>query len=250
MSSSKSSKIFLANVSSKVRRRDLEDAFDKFGKIVDITLKEGRDRFAFIEFDDVRDAEDALDKMNNYELFGRKIRIEFAHGGKRNRGESQSKSASKKNTPCFICNKKGHWANECPKGDGTNIRQGKCFLCGSTSHKMKDCSKKRSISRSRSPSSRSRSRSRSKDRKRSRSRGYSNSRSISRDRRKKSRDRSRDRNRSRERSRDRNNRNGFVDRRRRPRKSRSKSRSSRDKSLSKSKSMDKKIGNTINEKNY
>jgi len=72
-------------VSSKVRRRDLEDAFDKFGKIVDITLKEGRDRFAFIEFDDVRDAEDAVEKMNNYELCERKIRIEFAHGGRKNR---------------------------------------------------------------------------------------------------------------------------------------------------------------------
>jgi RNA recognition motif-containing protein len=62
MSSSKSSKLFLANISSKVRKRDIEDTFEKFGKIVDITLKEGRDRFAFIEYDDVRDAEDALDK--------------------------------------------------------------------------------------------------------------------------------------------------------------------------------------------
>ena len=27
---------------------------------------------------------------------------------------------SDKTTACFICNKKGHWANECPKGDGAS----------------------------------------------------------------------------------------------------------------------------------
>lgn len=24
----------------------------------------------------------------------------------------------KKNSECFICNKKGHWASECPEGAG------------------------------------------------------------------------------------------------------------------------------------
>ena len=47
-----------------MKRKDLEEVFEKYGKIMDINLKdkEGREKFAFVEFDDVRDAEDALEK--------------------------------------------------------------------------------------------------------------------------------------------------------------------------------------------
>lgn len=75
----KSSKLFVANLSSKVppslfpllispnfenqvKVKDLEDLFDKFGKIIDINLKEKKEKFAFIEFEDIRDAEDALER--------------------------------------------------------------------------------------------------------------------------------------------------------------------------------------------
>jgi RNA recognition motif-containing protein len=34
--------------------------FDKYGKIIEINIKEKRDKFAFIEFADIREAENAL----------------------------------------------------------------------------------------------------------------------------------------------------------------------------------------------
>lgn len=40
----------------------MEDLFEKFGKIIDINLKEKKEKFAFVEFEDIRDAEDALEK--------------------------------------------------------------------------------------------------------------------------------------------------------------------------------------------
>ena len=153
----KSSKLFVANLSSKVKVRDLEDIFDKFGKIIDINLKEKKEKFAFIEFEDIRDAEDALERMNGYELFGKNIRIEYSHGGKKVRSERYPSTIS--NTACYICRQKGHWAKECPQAEAKGIVFGRCFQCGSSRHKITECPKYR---RRNSSYSRSRSRSRSK----------------------------------------------------------------------------------------
>ena len=45
-----------------MREEELRDHFEKYGKVVDIKLKDkgGANIFAFIDFDDVRDAEEAL----------------------------------------------------------------------------------------------------------------------------------------------------------------------------------------------
>jgi len=78
-----SPKLFVANISSRVihfpflsflynnpilqvTRSDLEDKFDRYGKVINVQLRDGRDRerFAFVEFDDVRDAEYAYDKYS------------------------------------------------------------------------------------------------------------------------------------------------------------------------------------------
>ena len=49
-------KLFVANLSSRIRRRDLEEEFEKFGKVTDVTIKDGRHIFAFVEFELARDA--------------------------------------------------------------------------------------------------------------------------------------------------------------------------------------------------
>lgn len=48
----------------KVRDSDIEDNFKEFGKIVEIKVREGRDRdkFAFVEYEDMKSAEEALEK--------------------------------------------------------------------------------------------------------------------------------------------------------------------------------------------
>ena len=37
--------------------------FEAYGKIADITMKEGRDNYAFIEFEDINDAEEACNRL-------------------------------------------------------------------------------------------------------------------------------------------------------------------------------------------
>ena len=60
--SDNSKKLFVANLNSKVKERDLEDVFESYGKIAEIKILERRDVYAFVEFEDFRDAEDACER--------------------------------------------------------------------------------------------------------------------------------------------------------------------------------------------
>ncbi|EJW70782.1 hypothetical protein WUBG_18310 [Wuchereria bancrofti] len=66
---------------SDVKQRDLEDIFYKYGRINFIDIKFTRDvPFAFIEFDDPRDARDAVHGRDGYDFDGCRIRVELTRG--------------------------------------------------------------------------------------------------------------------------------------------------------------------------
>jgi len=81
------------------RRRDLEDFFKDAGfskAVKDITLKTG---FAFVEFEDYRDADDAVYELNEKELLGSKVILDHARpnrsgfGGRREGGGARRYSS-------------------------------------------------------------------------------------------------------------------------------------------------------------
>ena len=77
-------KIYVGNLPSDTRTRDLEDIFYKFGKIVDVDLHNNRKPpFAFIEFEDPMDAADAVRSRDNYNFDGFRIRVEFPRASNR-----------------------------------------------------------------------------------------------------------------------------------------------------------------------
>lgn len=60
-------RIYVGGLDSKIEKEDVEDAFEKFGKINSVDMKHDRVHerfFAFVEFDDEKDAEDAVEEMN------------------------------------------------------------------------------------------------------------------------------------------------------------------------------------------
>ena len=64
-----------------VRTKDIEDLFYKYGKIKYIDLKNRRGPpFAFVEFDDPLDADDAIDGRDGYNFDGYKLRVEIQKG--------------------------------------------------------------------------------------------------------------------------------------------------------------------------
>lgn len=90
-------RIYVGRLSYRTRERDLEDMFSKYGKINHCDLKQG---YAFVEFDDERDAEDAIRGLDGVDLDGASIVVEASHGGKRtSRGAEE----------CYSCGGRGHW---------------------------------------------------------------------------------------------------------------------------------------------
>lgn len=82
-------RIYCGNLPIDIREREIEDLFYKYGRIRDIDLKTPSrpPAFAFISFDDERDAEDAIRGRDNYDFDGHRLRVEFSRGrGERDRG--------------------------------------------------------------------------------------------------------------------------------------------------------------------
>jgi len=72
-----STRVYVGGISYKALEGDIEYFFRKYGKIREISLKKG---FAFIDFDDYRDADDACYDLNGRDLLGEKVSVEFARG--------------------------------------------------------------------------------------------------------------------------------------------------------------------------
>ncbi|XP_040206022.1 serine/arginine-rich splicing factor 12 [Rana temporaria] len=88
--------LFVRNVADSTRPEDLRREFGRYGPIVDVYVPldyyNRRPRgFAYIQFEDVRDAEDALYNLNRKWVCGRQIEIQFAQGDRKTPVQMKSK---------------------------------------------------------------------------------------------------------------------------------------------------------------
>ncbi|XP_013592271.1 PREDICTED: serine/arginine-rich splicing factor RS2Z32 isoform X2 [Brassica oleracea var. oleracea] len=141
--------------------------------------------YAFVEFSDPRDADDARHYLDGRDFDGSRITVEASRGAPR--GSRDSRDNGSRGPPpgsgrCFNCGVDGHWARDCTAGDWKN----KCYRCGERGHIERNCKNSPSPKKARGGGSYSRSpvKSRSPRRRRSpsRSRSYSRGRSYSRSR--------------------------------------------------------------------
>lgn len=75
--------MFVGNLNYETTQNQITDLFSEAGSIVDVYLpadrNTGRPRgFAFVEFSSPEEAEAAIEKFNDYELGGRKLRVNAA----------------------------------------------------------------------------------------------------------------------------------------------------------------------------
>jgi len=77
-------KLVVFNLPSDVRDSEVKDLFRKFGKIRDYHVRDTSGRvYAFVEYEDPRDAEDALERRNDYHFAGKRLRVEFSRPPRR-----------------------------------------------------------------------------------------------------------------------------------------------------------------------
>eukprot|EP00484_Ammonia_sp_Unknown_P000431 CAMPEP_0197023574 /NCGR_PEP_ID=MMETSP1384-20130603/4243_1 /TAXON_ID=29189 /ORGANISM="Ammonia sp." /LENGTH=510 /DNA_ID=CAMNT_0042451807 /DNA_START=29 /DNA_END=1561 /DNA_ORIENTATION=+ len=71
-------KIYVGNLSSRTRENDIKERFSKYGKVAAIVLKYD---FAFVEMENEKDIDKAIDNLDEYDCHGRKWVVEPARRG-------------------------------------------------------------------------------------------------------------------------------------------------------------------------
>ncbi|XP_066479563.1 serine/arginine-rich splicing factor 6 [Tiliqua scincoides] len=75
-------RVYIGRLSYHVREKDLQRFFSGYGRLLEVDLKNG---YGFVEFEDSRDAEDAVYELNGKDLCGERVIVEHARGPRRDR---------------------------------------------------------------------------------------------------------------------------------------------------------------------
>nr|XP_029536580.1 serine/arginine-rich splicing factor 7-like isoform X5 [Oncorhynchus nerka] len=142
-------KVYVGDFVNGAAKAELERAFSYYGPLRSVWVARPA-CFAFVEYEDARDAEDAVKGMDGKVLCGSRIHVELSTGmSRKTKHDLPSRHHFDSQDCCYHCGDRGHYAYDCyrfsRRGGGRRSRS-------------------RSRSESRSRGSRYRSRSRSNDR--------------------------------------------------------------------------------------
>jgi len=87
-------RVYIGGLPYRVKERDIERFFRGYGKLREVLIKNG---YGFVEFEDYRDADDAVYELNGKELCGERVTVERAKGSPRARGRGPSAGRSPRN---------------------------------------------------------------------------------------------------------------------------------------------------------
>jgi len=84
-------RIYVGNLRSEITERQLEDVFSPYGQIRAVALKQQAGmHFAFVEFEDSRDAQAAIKARNGFNLKGCILRVEMPRAAAANLGKPRA----------------------------------------------------------------------------------------------------------------------------------------------------------------
>ena len=84
MSEERGTRVYVGNLTDKIKKEHLEEEFTKYGKLNSVWVAFNPPGFAFIEFANKEEAESACDGLNGQEMLGSKLRVEISKGRARN----------------------------------------------------------------------------------------------------------------------------------------------------------------------
>lgn len=77
-------KVYVGNLDQRATKHQIEDIFSKYGPLKNVWVARNPPGFAFVEFEDSRDAEDAVRNLDGSRACGSRIRVEMSSGRTRN----------------------------------------------------------------------------------------------------------------------------------------------------------------------
>lgn len=82
--------VYVGGLSEDIQKEDLEREFGKFGNLSKVWVARNPPGFAFIEFEDDQDANEAIKEMNGATINGAEIKVDISRGrgGRRGGGGS------------------------------------------------------------------------------------------------------------------------------------------------------------------
>ncbi|XP_012349960.1 RNA-binding protein 1 isoform X4 [Apis florea] len=96
-----SCKVYVGNLGNSASKHEIESAFSKYGPLRNVWVARNPPGFAFVEFEDPRDAEDAVRGLDGTRCCGTRVRVEMSSGrsrrasGGRRPGPRYSRSRSR-----------------------------------------------------------------------------------------------------------------------------------------------------------
>lgn len=149
-------KVYVGDLPRDASEKEIERAFSYYGPLRNTWVARNPPGFAFVEFQDHRDAEDAVKNLDGTTICGGRVRVEHSSGKSRpkpwmRRGPpGRSRRPFNPDDRCYECGERGHYASDCRSGRRRRSRsRSRDDRRGGYSRS------RRSYSRSRSPRSRS-----------------------------------------------------------------------------------------------
>ena len=98
--------LFVGNIPYETSEEQIREIFDKFGPIIRVAMcsmdkkkKESGYAYCFVEYEILRDSEDAFEKLKDYKIGERTIKLDYDYGRKQRRGGSSRGGDNRRRSP-------------------------------------------------------------------------------------------------------------------------------------------------------
>ncbi|KAF5401839.1 Serine and arginine rich splicing factor 3 [Paragonimus heterotremus] len=153
-------KVYIGDLPREASEREIEKVFREYGRLKNVWVARNPPGFAFVEFEDLADAQDAVRELDGTVMCGVRARVELSsgksrqkpwlRGGARDGGRDMGGRRGKPFDPsdrCYECGERGHYAYDCRRRNGGPPAAGRP---DARRRKSRSPSGRRSYSRSRS----------------------------------------------------------------------------------------------------